>query len=181
MYRALEARDVRFRDLDPDQIVSSNVDNVREGVCFSIRTDVTVYQLFLLYSVTDEIFQVITTVPQVIGENVRRDVAEAVVRANHGLRLGKLEFDMEDGSLTYCCAQIVTPDGVGISEDVIDALITISLRSLDAYLPAINSIIYANEPPKDAIAQADNGLQARLRRMREELDDEGDDNDGDRG
>jgi hypothetical protein len=49
----------------------------------------------------------------------------------------------------FQASQVLTDDGVG--DGVIDRLIGTTMNMLDIYLPAVLSVIYGNELPKDAI------------------------------
>ena len=42
-----------------------------------------------------------------------------------------------------------------MGEEVIDRLIGTTIAMLDLYVPALLSVIYGNEDPKDAIAQVE--------------------------
>jgi len=47
--------------------------------------------------VQEDLFQVACYAPLRIPEGSRRDIAEALVRANYGLRVGKFEMDFDGG------------------------------------------------------------------------------------
>ena len=79
----------------------------------------------------------------------------ARVPANYGLRLGKFERDFADGEVRFQVSQILVDDAVG--QDVTDRMIGTTVNMLDTYLPALLSVIYANELPKEAIARAEAG------------------------
>jgi hypothetical protein len=99
------------------------------------------------------LFQVFGYSPIRIPVGSRPAIAETVVRANYGLRVGKFEFDMDAGELRFQASQIVVGDTVG--ESVIDRLIRTTIDMLDMYLPAFLSVVYGNELPKDAILQVE--------------------------
>jgi hypothetical protein len=101
-----------------------------------------------------------------VPEGCRPAIAEAVARANYGLRLGKFELDVDDGELRFQMAQVLAGESVG--EEIIDRMISTAINMLDMYLPAFLSVIYANELPKDAIRR----VEAAFRRP---SDPEGDD------
>lgn len=84
-----------------------------------------------------------------VPEGSRPAVAETVARANHRLRVGKFELDLEQGDLRFHASQVLTEDGLG--DSVIYRLIDTTMSMLDMYLPAVLSVIYGNELPKDAI------------------------------
>jgi hypothetical protein len=60
-----------------------------------------------------------------------RDIAEAMVRANHRLRIGKFELDLDDGEPFFQVSQILDGDAVG--ETVIDRMIGTAVNMLDTY------------------------------------------------
>ena len=90
-----------------------------------------------------------------VPEVCRPATAEAVARANYGLRVGKFEFEVDEGESRFQASQGMTDDTVG--ERVIDRLISTTMAMLDMYLPAFLSVIYGNELPKDAIRCAEAG------------------------
>jgi hypothetical protein len=96
-----------------------------------------------------DLFQVVGHSPLRVPEGSRPAIAEAVARANFGLRVGKFEFDIDEGDLRFQASQVMIDDTVG--ERVIDRLISTTVAMLDMYLPAFLSVIYGNELPKDAI------------------------------
>lgn len=96
-----------------------------------------------------ELFQVLGLSHLRIPEGARPLIAEALVRANYGLVVGKYEMDFEDGELRFQIAQILI--GGELPDEVIERSFTAATAMLDRYLPALLSVIYGNELPKDAI------------------------------
>jgi hypothetical protein len=86
-------------------------------------------------------------------EGSRRDVAEAIVRANYGLRVGKFEMDFDDGEIRFQASQILDGDAVG--EAVIDRMIGTAVNMMELYLPAFLAVVYGNEEPGDAIRRVE--------------------------
>ena len=87
--------------------------------------------------------------PVRVPGGARPAVAETIVRANYGLRFGKLEMDYTDGELRH---QVACPLIDGQLEEVLIARsLGAVLATLDRYLPAILSVVYGNELPKDAV------------------------------
>ncbi|NTV84461.1 MAG: YbjN domain-containing protein, partial [Bacteroidales bacterium] len=78
-------------------------------------------------------FKDIQRIPQSTDYN-GKITAEAVARANYGLRVGKFELDCDDGDMRFQVSQILTGDAVG--EEVIDRMIVTAINMLDMYLPA---------------------------------------------
>ena len=87
--------------------------------------------------------------PISIPEGSRPAVAETITRANHRLCNGKFELDLDDGRLRFSICQVLS--GAGPDHDMIERLLRLPPIMLDLYLPAVLSVIYGNELPKDAI------------------------------
>jgi hypothetical protein len=138
LIHVLDQRDVNYR---------SNGDN--QSVCTDLRGEVGAYRIVAQVDAEAELFQVFGYSPLRVPVGSRPATAEAVARANYGLRVGKFELDIDDGDLRFQASQVLTSDSVG--ETVIDRLITTTMAMLDMYLPAFLSIIYGNELPQDAI------------------------------
>jgi hypothetical protein len=102
----------------------------------------------------DSLLQVFAYIPIRATPGSRAAIAEAVSRANFGMKVGKFELDMSDGELLYQAAHILVPDSEGetfLPDHVIGRLIGTALAMVDKYTPAYLSIIYGNETPGDAI------------------------------
>ena len=95
------------------------------------------------------LFQVFGDAPTFIPEGSRPALAETITRANDRLRNGKFELDLDNGRLRFSVCQVLS--GAGLDHDVIERLLRLPLTMLDLYLPAVLSVIYGNELPKDAI------------------------------
>ncbi|APZ93242.1 YbjN domain-containing protein [Fuerstiella marisgermanici] len=85
-----------------------------------------------------------------VPEGSRPDIAIAVSRANYGLKVGKFELDMNDGELRYQAALLF--DGDLPADKVMDRVVYVGLSMMDRYMPAFMSVIYGNEPARDAVA-----------------------------
>jgi len=97
----------------------------------------------------DRMLQVFGHVPIRVPVGSRPSVAEAITRANYGLKLGRFEMDYSDGELRFYVAHL-TSDGK-LSDEVIERMIKTTVVMLDHYLPAFMSVIYGNESPEEAI------------------------------
>ncbi|CAD74705.1 MAG TPA: YbjN domain-containing protein [Rhodopirellula baltica] len=107
----------------------------------------------VLIVVEDSLIQVFSHPANKIPENSRRAIAEAVCRANYGLKVGSFELDMEDGELRY---QTSIPLGDDFpDDDVLDHILYVGGAMVDRYVPAFLSIIYGNEDVKLAIEAAE--------------------------
>ncbi len=145
--------------LDEREIGYSASDD--QAIRTDLRGEVATYRVVARVEAESDLFQVFGCSPLRVPEGCRPAIAEAVARANYGLRLGKFELDLDDGELRFQMAQILTFDAVG--EDVIDRMIGTAINMLDMYLPAFLSVIYANELPKDAVGR----VEAAYRRSSE--------------
>jgi hypothetical protein len=124
-----------------------------QAIRTDLRGEIAVYRIVARVEVEADLFQVFGYSPLRIPEGCGSAIAEAVTRANYGLRIGKFELDLDDGELRFHVAQILVYDSVG--EGVIDRMIGTAISMLDMYLPAFLSVIYANEFPLDAIRRVE--------------------------
>lgn len=85
-----------------------------------------------------------------VPPGARPTVAEAVCRANYGLKIGKFEFDPSDGELRFQAAMALNEKGE-VTEKNYNLAMAAVFFSLDRYVPAFLAIIYGNEPTADAI------------------------------
>jgi hypothetical protein len=118
-------------------------------ICTNFQGEVGTYRVVVSVDAEAELFEVLGCAMMRVPAGARSLVAETIVRANYGLRLGKLEMDFSDGELRY---QVAHPL---LDAELPDFLIARSfgalLTTLDRYLPAVLSVIYGNELPQDAI------------------------------
>ena len=138
LIQLLDEREVRYVTNEDDQ-----------SVCTDLRGDIAAYRVVARVNEDVDLFQVFGYSPLRAPAGSRPAIAEAVCRANYGLRVGKFELDVDDGELRFQASQVLTGETLG--EEVIDRLISTTMAMLDLYLPAFLSVIYGNELPKDAI------------------------------
>ena len=136
------------------------------SICADFRCEVGTYRIIAAVDAESELFQVFGYSPVRVPEGARPAIAETIARANFGLRVGKFEMDFDQGELRFQAAQILTDDS--LDEAVIDRLMGTTMSMLDMYLPAVLSVIYGNELPKDAIRC----VEARFRSRGETETDE---------
>ena len=111
--------------------------------------DAASYRIIAEVDESARLFQVFGDAPTFIPEGSRPAVAETITRANDRLRNGKFELDLDNGRLRFSVCQVLS--GAGLDHDVIERLLYSPVTMLDRYLPAVLSVIYGNEVPKDAI------------------------------
>ena len=85
-----------------------------------------------------------------VVEGSRPDIAVTIARANYGLNIGTFELDMDDGELSYQAALPFHPDMP--VDQVLDRIVYVGISTMNRYLPAFMSVIYENEPTREAIA-----------------------------
>jgi hypothetical protein len=123
-----------------------------QSIRTTIQGDVATY--WTAARVEEDLFQVACFSPlRIPAGGSRRDIAEAIARANCGLRVGKFEMDFDDGEIRFQVSQILDGDAVG--EAVIDRMIGTAVNMMDTYLPAFVSVVYGNELPGDAIRRVE--------------------------
>lgn len=118
-------------------------------ICADFRCIVATYKIVAQVDEEAGLFQIIGYAPIRIPEGSINAISETVARANYGLRVGKFEFDCDQGEIRFQVHQILVEDC--LDEMVINRLMSTTLTMLDMYLPAVLSVIYGNELPKDAI------------------------------
>ncbi len=138
LIRHLDEREIRYL---------TNTDN--HSVCADFREEVGVYRIVATVDPDQGLFQVFGHSPVRVPAGSRHAIAETVARANYGLKVGKFEMDFEDGELRFQAAQILPNDS--LDDEIIRRLIGTAIVMLNTYLPAVLSVIYGNELPKDAI------------------------------
>lgn len=93
-------------------------------------------------------------IPTRVPEGARPMILEAIDRMNWGLPHGRFEMDMSDGELRFYNARML--DDSEIPElTTIRNLFASALATADRYLPAINSVVFANDTPEDAVRRVE--------------------------
>lgn len=146
-----------------------------ETITADFKTQVAAYHIVMKVEAEFEMFQIFGYAPVVMPEGSRRAIAEAVARANYGLRIGKFELDMNDGELRYHIAHILTEGN--LDPVVADRCIDTTMAMLDRYFPAMLSVAFGNEPAEEAIMFAECG--PRCTESDEDGDSDGDEDDSD--
>ena len=140
----LDEREVQYLSSDEEQSIMTD-----------LKGEVALYRVLAHVVPEADLFQVYGCFSVRIPQGSRSDIAEVVARANHGLRVGKFELDMDAGELRFQASQTLTDEE--LDAEVIDRLISTTLTMLDTYVPAVLSVVYGNELPKDAIRHVEAG------------------------
>ena len=128
----------------------------KRSIWADFRGEVGNYRIVALIETDDSMFQVIGGAPIRVPEGARPAVAETIARANFGLKAGKFEMDVDNGDVRFQVSQLLTSEG--LEDEVIGRLMGLTMSMLDLYLPAVLSVIYGNELPKDAIRCVEAGF-----------------------
>lgn len=134
----LEEHDVRFM-----------ANSESSSIFAEFRGEVGTYRIIAVVDPEGDLFQVFGYAPVRIPSGARPAIAETIVRANYGLKVGKFEMDWNDGELRFQAAQILSEGQ--LDDEVIGRLMGTTMAMLDMYLPAVMSVIYGNELPEDAV------------------------------
>ncbi len=125
-----------------------------KGVFFSMRGEMAIYDVALLVTHDDQVFQIYITIPiATTEERLRPLVAEFVTRANHRIVVGHFDYDFDEGKLRY---HIGHPFGErGLDEDTVGRLFATAMGTADRYFPALMRALVGGETPADAIYLAE--------------------------
>lgn len=125
-----------------------------KGLFFSMRGEMAIYDVALLITHDDEIYQIYITLPiATTDEKFRPLVTEFVTRANHQIVIGHFDFDVDEGKLRY---HIGHPFGEkGLDEDTVGRLFATAISTADRYFPALIKTLVGGETPADAIYLAE--------------------------
>lgn len=80
-------------------------------------------------------------------------VMEYITRANHGLRLGNFEMNLESGDVRFKTS--IDVEGGELTFPLISQLVYPNVLMMDQYLPGILSIIYGNLTAREALEQVE--------------------------
>ncbi len=125
----------------------------REAVEAYLRVPDGVYRFVAWVDVEDSLFQVFGCAPIRVPEGCRPAVAETIIRANSGLKVGKFELDFAEGVIRFHVAHILCGDM--LDDGLFGTVFSTALSMLSRYTPAILSVVYGNEAPADAVRCAE--------------------------
>lgn len=90
------------------------------------------------------------------GEEDRPKVAEFLLRANYGLKIGGFDFDFDDGEISYRVAMYCGKEEFAPpTYEQIDYLLIVSLMMIDKYGDALLKVLFGMAEPEDAIEAAE--------------------------
>jgi hypothetical protein len=146
-FRALvdhcEAQELRF-----------TADPADKSVQFFIVGDCAIYNVFLRITHDNQVLQVCVRFPVVArDEKVRPLVTEMVTRANHGLPIGHMDFNLDGGEVCYHAGQVITGDK--LDDALIGPIVSTALSTSDVYFTAFMRIMFGGHTAEDAVYLAE--------------------------
>jgi hypothetical protein len=115
---------------------------------FAISGTVAVYSVRCWAK--DSTAQVLITLPILVPEGARRDVAEALCGINYAVTIGSFELDFRDGEMRFVVSTFLEDDR--LSRSVWQSMMGAAISTAERITPVICSMIYGNESPQEALA-----------------------------
>lgn len=107
----------------------------------------------VLINVNDNSFSILSILPLNADENVRRDMAEFLTRANYSLTLGNFEMDFNDGEIRYktshYCGNTLP------TTEQIERNFYVNVLMVDRYGDGIAKVLFGVGTPKEAIEECE--------------------------
>ena len=119
-----------------------------------------------------EVFQFHARLPLHVPELRRAAAAEAVVRANYGMKVGCFDMDCSDGEVIF--RTYVVCKGRPIAGETVEHITGCTVAMCDRYLHAFTAVCYEGTSPAEAIREAESRLpRGLMERLREAADERG--------
>jgi hypothetical protein len=107
----------------------------------------------------DHVFLMLSLFPQKCPAPKRAACAELLTRINFGMKVGCFEMDFESGRIHFKTA---VPFAQGaLDPEILNKVVMFNLGSMDRFLPAIMSVVYAGIPPAKALAAVEHEEKAK--------------------
>ncbi|MFR6398835.1 YbjN domain-containing protein [Ruminococcus sp.] len=104
--------------------------------------------------IDDDAFRILTIFPMTVDEDVRKDMAEFLTRANYNLRPCNFEMDFDDGEIRcrsfHNCADTIPTD-----QQIQDALYY-NVKIVERYGNGIAKIMFGIGTPAEVIKECEN-------------------------
>lgn len=107
--------------------------------------------------ILSELEQVLVHVyyPTIVPVDRRMLVAEFLMRANYGLRLGNFEMDLDDGEVRFKAS--VDVEGGELTDPMIYNLIRTAVGLSNRYHPGIMALCFSESTPREEIYRIEEG------------------------
>lgn len=138
----LEKEDWKYEPCDENGVIRINM---------SLKCKMKKVHIFI--NVHDDSFSILSILPLNADENVRKDMAEFLTRANYALNLGNFEMDFDDGEIRYktshyCGNTIPTFEQIGRN-------LYVNILTVDRYGDGIAKILFGMGTPKEAVEECE--------------------------
>lgn len=130
-----------------------NFEHPEDGIVVTgLRGNNSNFRVFFFADEERRTLQVMVTLPVVVPEQKRMEMAEFMTRANSTVLLGNFGMNFEDGEIRYSSAIDLGVDGE-LTLSMVDGLMMRCVITLDQYTPGIMKVIYANVTPQEAFEE----------------------------
>lgn len=93
--------------------------------------------------------------PTIVPVDRRMMVAEFLMRANYGLRLGNFEMDLDDGEVRFKAS--VDVEGGELTDPMVYNLIRTAVGLSNRYHPGIMALCFSDSTPREEIYRIEEG------------------------
>lgn len=129
-------------------------DPAQKTVLFFIVGEYSLYNVIMRITRDDSVVQVLVRFPVFASDaKIRPLAAEMVTRANHGLLLGNLDIDMDDGEVRYQVGQVIPESG--LDDKLLGSIVSTALGTADVYFTALMRVMFGGHTPSDAVYLAE--------------------------
>ena len=119
---------------------------------FSIKSKLSSVNIIL--QARNNYLSVRSILPIKANEDTRLAVAEYLLRANYGMKIGGFDFDFNDGEISFRASFFC--GNVAPTYEQIDIAIEVCLAMTKRYGDGIIKVIYGFQSPKEAIQEIEN-------------------------
>lgn len=136
----------------PDLTISEDGNNASLTFSSATKGDFN-YRTFCDVDEREEVAELHLYAPFIVPIEKRQVVAEVLARINFSIFLGRIDLNMDNGKLRFRFG--IKASWAALSGEILGMTVTQGINTLDKYLPAISSVIYAGTLPAQAFAQAE--------------------------
>lgn len=126
-------------------------DDERDLIRMGVRGRSASFRVFFDAREEDEQLFLYVLCPNHIPEDMRAAAAEFLTRANHGLKFGNFEMDMEAGEVRYKVS--LDLEGTALTPVMVRRMMGHAIPVTDRYFPGLMAICYGGKSARDAIMQ----------------------------
>lgn len=129
-----------------------------EGVfVFRYKGGSGIWSCFVFCREQEEQVLFYSVAPISVAEELRIDLAEFILRANHGAVQGCFEMNVDDGEVRYRTGLDVTDTQV--EPTMLRNVVLANLLMMDTYLPGLLAVVHGGVAPHIAIEKIESGAE----------------------